>query len=131
MTLKFITAPDAAPAGGHYSHAVSANGFTFVSGILPVVAAADGHVLQPISKQMESVLTNATAILIASGHTREHVVKTTIYVVDIANWSEIDALYAAFFGSHRPARAVVPVPTLHHGYSVEMELTLADDRTGR
>ena len=126
MTIKFINAPDAAPAGGHYSHAVSANGFTFVSGILPVVAGAQGHTILPIANQMESVLANALAILTEAGYTREQVVKTTIYVVDIANWPEIDSLYAAFFGSHRPARAVVPVPALHHGYSVEMELMLVE-----
>ena len=126
MTIRFINAPDAAEAGGHYSHAVGANGFTFVSGILPVVARAEGHDILPIANQMESVLANALAILTEAGHTRAQVVKTTIYVVDIAHWPEIDSLYATFFGSHRPARAVVPVPALHHGYSVEIELMLVE-----
>jgi 2-iminobutanoate/2-iminopropanoate deaminase len=49
------------------------------------------------------------------------VVKTTVYVSDIESWSQVNAVYAEFFGRHRPARAVVPTRELHYGFQVEVE----------
>jgi enamine deaminase RidA (YjgF/YER057c/UK114 family) len=51
------------------------------------------------------------------------VVQCTAYIVGVANWPEFNRLYAERFGDHRPARAVVPVPELHHGFLVELQMT--------
>jgi enamine deaminase RidA (YjgF/YER057c/UK114 family) len=50
------------------------------------------------------------------------VVQCTAYIVDVRNWPEFNRVYADFFGGHRPARAVVPVPELHHGFLVELQM---------
>lgn len=121
IMIKTIHAPDAAPPGGHYAHATHAAGLVFVSGVLPV--ARDGTVLNgALADQVAAVLANIEAVLTAAGCERGDVAKATIYVTDIAAWPEVDHAWAQFFGAHRPARAVVPVPTLHHGCALEVEL---------
>jgi 2-iminobutanoate/2-iminopropanoate deaminase len=123
-----VYAEDAAPPGGHYSHAVRANGFVFVSGVLPVPATGLEKTLGSFDEQIEAVFANLDAVLRAAGCERSDVAKVTVYVVGIEHWPAFDAQYAAFFGDVRPARAVVPVPELHHGFSVEVELTAIDSR---
>jgi enamine deaminase RidA (YjgF/YER057c/UK114 family) len=66
-------------------------------------------------------LDNVLAILKAAGGSPQDLVKVTVYVAGVNHWPEFDRLYAAALGEHRPARAVVPVPELHHGYLVEIE----------
>jgi 2-iminobutanoate/2-iminopropanoate deaminase len=123
-----IHAEDAAPPGGHYSHAVRANGFVFISGVLPVPATGLKEALSSFDEQTEIVFENLDAILRAAGCERSDVAKVTVYVVGVEHWPTFDARYATFFGNARPARAVVPVPELHHGFSVEVELTAIDIR---
>ena len=110
----------AAP-GGHYSHAVSGNGFVFVSGQLPI--AADGSKLNdaPFEQQAQQVLDNITAALTGAGSAIERLVQVRVYVTDIASWPAFNAIYAKWIGSSRPARAVVPVPELHYGFKIEIE----------
>jgi 2-iminobutanoate/2-iminopropanoate deaminase len=66
-----------------------------------------------------------SAILEAAGSRRDLVLKTTVYVSDITLWGRVNAVYAAFFGEHRPARAVVPTRELHYGLLVEVEAVAA------
>lgn len=110
----------AAP-GGHYSHAVAANGFVFVSGQLPI--APDGSKLNnaPFDTQAQQVLDNVAAALTAAGSTISRLVQVRVYVTDIQSWPAFNTLYAAWAGSARPARAVVPVPELHFGFKIEVE----------
>jgi 2-iminobutanoate/2-iminopropanoate deaminase len=110
----------AAP-GGHYSHAVAAGGFVFVSGQLPI--APDGKRLNeaPFEQQAQQVLDNVAAALTAAGSSVANLVQVRVYVTDIALWPAFNTLYAAWAGSARPARAVVPVPELHHGFKIEVE----------
>ncbi|CDF95101.1 Translation initiation inhibitor [Pseudomonas sp. SHC52] len=61
------------------------------------------------------------AILDAAGCTTSDLVKVTVYVAGVKHWPAFDKIYAETMGNHRPARAVVPVPELHHGYLVEIE----------
>jgi 2-iminobutanoate/2-iminopropanoate deaminase len=107
--------------GGHYSHAVSGNGFVFVSGQLPI--AADGSKLNdaPFEQQAQQVLDNITAALTGAGSAIERLVQVRVYVTDIACWPAFNAIYAKWIGSSRPARAVVPVPELHYGFKIEIE----------
>jgi 2-iminobutanoate/2-iminopropanoate deaminase len=110
----------AAP-GGHYSHAVTANGFVFISGQLPI--APDGSRLAdaPFERQAEQTLHNVAAALTAAGSALDRLVQVRVYVTDIKSWPAFNAIYAKWIGSSRPARAVVPVPELHYGFKIEVE----------
>ena len=113
--------PGMAAPGGHYTHAVSGNGFVFVSGQLPI--AADGSKLNdaPFERQAQQVLGNVAAALAGAGSAIERLVQVRVYVTDIASWPAFNAIYAKWIGSSRPARAVVPVPELHYGFMIEIE----------
>lgn len=113
--------PAMAAPGGHYSHAVAAGGFVFVSGQLPI--APDGTKLIDASfeQQAQRVLDNVAQALEAFGSSTQRLVQVRVYVTDIADWPIFDALYAGWIGSTRPARCVVPVPTLHYGFKIEAE----------
>ncbi|MET0469235.1 MAG: RidA family protein [Xanthobacteraceae bacterium] len=110
----------AAP-GGHYSHAISANGFVFISGQLPI--APDGSKLNeaPFEQQAQQVLDNVAHALKAAGSSVACLTQVRVYVTDIESWPAFNTLYAAWAGSARPARAVVPVPKLHYGFKIEVE----------
>jgi len=117
-----LMSPDtmAAP-GGHYSHAVKANGFVFIAGQLPI--ARDGTKLMdvPFEQQAQQALDNIAAALKAAGSAIDRLVQVRVYVTDIASWPAFNALYATWIGPSRPARAVVPVPQLHYGFKIEIE----------
>ena len=114
--------PDAmARPGGHYSHAVVAGGMVYVAGQLPI--APDGRKLNdaPFEAQAAQTLANVAAALNAAGSGIAHLVQVRVYLVDIDDWPAFNSLYAAWAGATRPARAVVPVPRLHHGFRIEIE----------
>ena len=67
------------------------------------------------------MLDNLFAVLAAAGSSPDRVLKVTVYVAGIAYWPAFNRLYAEAFGDAKPARCVVPVPELHHGYLVEVE----------
>lgn len=112
-----------APPGGHYSHAVRAGGFVFISGQLPI--APDGRKLQDadFEAQTTQVLANVSAALESAGSSVDRLVQVRVYITDIELWPAFNALYATWAGDARPARAVVPVPQLHYGFKVEVEAT--------
>jgi reactive intermediate/imine deaminase len=114
---------DLARPGGHYSHAVSAGGFVFVAGQLPV--APDGRKLngEPFEAQARQVLANVAAALRGAGSSIDKLVQVRVYITDIELWPEFNVVYAEWAGESRPARAVVPVPQLHYGFLVEVEAT--------
>ena len=115
------TPADMAEPGGHYSHAVSAGGFVFVAGQLPV--QADGARLNqaPFEAQARQVLANVAAALRGAGSSIDKLVQVRVYITDIALWPAFNTLYAQWAGAARPARAVVPVPQLHYGFLIEVE----------
>lgn len=119
--IAFTDPVDLAKPGGHYSHAVSAQGLVFVSGQLPI--APDGTKLNdaPFEQQAQQVLDNVARALIAAGSAVDRLVQVRVYVTEIESWPAFNALYAAWAGSARPARAVVPVPNLHYGFKIEIE----------
>ena len=110
----------AAP-GGHYSHAVAAGGFVFVSGQLPI--APDGTKLNesPFEEQARQVLDNVAQALQGAGSSIARLTQVRVYVTDIGEWPAFNALYAKWAGNARPARCVVPVPQLHYGFKIEVE----------
>ena len=116
-----ITPASLAPPGGHYSHAVVANGMVFVSGQLPIDASGKKLVDATFEDQARQVLANVAGALEAAGSGVSSLVQVRVYVTDIAHWPAFNAIYAAWAGASRPARAVVPVPMLHHGLLIEIE----------
>lgn len=119
--IERIAVPGYAPPAGHYSPAVAWRDLVFVSGQLPVRPDGTHTSDQPFEAQARQVLANLFAALAAAGSSPERVLKVTVYVAGIAHWPEFNRLYAEAFGDAKPARAVVPVPELHHGYLVEVE----------
>lgn len=123
--MEPISTPNAPTPAGHYSQAVVHGGLVFVSGQLPTVPETGERLTGGIELQTRRALQNVAAILEAAGSGIEHVLKTTVYVSDMALWGGVNTAYAEFFGDHRPARAVVPTRDLHHGVLVEIEAIAA------
>jgi 2-iminobutanoate/2-iminopropanoate deaminase len=119
--ITLTNPPTMAKPGGHYSHAVSANGLVYVSGQLPI--APDGSKLNEASfdQQAKQVLDNVALALWGAGSDVSRLLQVRVYVTDIESWPAFNALYAAWAGDARPARAVVPVPQLHYGFKIEVE----------
>ena len=119
--MRLIQAAGLPAPAGHYSQAVEANGMVYLSGVLPQQGVVDPNV-DTFQDQCESVFGQCEKILGAAGCGFADVVQCTVYIVGIGHWPEFNATYARVFGAHKPARAVVPVPELHFGYSVEVQM---------
>jgi reactive intermediate/imine deaminase len=118
---RMVTADSLAAPGGHYSHAVVAGGLVFVSGQLPITPLGVKLADSPFAEQARQVLANVTAALVAAGSGIDRLVQVRAYVTEIADWPEFNLLYSEWAGGARPARAVVPVPALRHGFNIEVE----------
>jgi 2-iminobutanoate/2-iminopropanoate deaminase len=123
--MRTVATAAAPAARGHYSQALVHAGVVYVAGQLPVVPGDPERRLEGFEAQARQVLDNVIAILEAAGSGAESVLKATVYIADVAHWAAFNALYAERFGAHRPARTVVPVAALHHGYLVEMDAIAA------
>jgi reactive intermediate/imine deaminase len=121
QVVEYIHTDKAPAPGGHYSQATAYGDLVFVSGQLPVTAdpAAD------FATQAKSALASLMSILGAAHCGPEQVLRVTVYIVGVENWPKLNAVYAEVFGQAKPARSVVPVPELHHGYLVEIEAVAA------
>jgi reactive intermediate/imine deaminase len=116
----------AAPApGGHYAQAVLHRDTLYVSGQLGVTRETPDAGKVSIADQVTFALRNIEAIGRVVGAQVDDIVRCTVYVADIAQWDEVDRAYAAFFGTHRPARSVVPCGPLHFGALIEIEAVVA------
>jgi len=123
--LTFITSKQVSAPAGHYSQAVIHNSTVYVSGLLPVRI---GEAINPgmlFDEQVEVVFNNLKYILQEAGSSLDQVIKVTVYISDIGLWPAFNQLYANIFGEHKPARVVVPVPELHHGFTLEVEVIAA------
>ena len=123
--MKVISTQNAPEPAGHYSQAIVHHNIVYVSGQLPIDPKTGEKRTGPIEEQTEQVLKNLSEILKAAGSNLNQVIKTTVYLSDIELWSRVDAVYARFFGEHRPARAVVPTRNLHFGFQIEIEAIAA------
>lgn len=133
MSLSKITtfnAPGARAPVGHYSHVAAAGGLAFAAVHLPSDGCAQGDALPCVGAQLDSALDGLEASLASAGATLGTVLRTTIYLVDIADWAEANRAYGARFGAHRPARGVICVAALRHGWSVAIDAVAAIGRTG-
>ncbi|MBX3274499.1 MAG: Rid family detoxifying hydrolase [Sandaracinaceae bacterium] len=123
--MRTVETPDAPRPAGHYAQAIAHGGMVYVAGQLPIDPADPGAPHGDVEAQTERALRNVQAILRAAGSDLDRLLSVTVYVTDIALWPRVNAAYARVLGAHRPARAVVPVPTLHHGYLVEIQAVAA------
>lgn len=121
MDIRKIETVKAPIPAGHYSQAVVAGGFVFISGQIPVVPVTREKVTGSIEEQTLQVLKNIVAIAEASGSATDKIVKMTIYISDMEYWPLVNSVFADFFGDHKPARAIVPVKDLHYGFKVEAD----------
>lgn len=110
---------------GPYSQAIKAGGFLFLSGQIPIDPKTNEVCLfeGDVERQTELVLKNIDAILASQNLGPDAVVKTTIFLKDLSQFSKVNAVYARFFGSHTPARSTVEVSNLPKGATVEIEIT--------
>lgn len=126
MTDRTAVQASQAPAAiGPYSPAVKAGSLIFLSGQIPLVPDTGQLVDGDITAQTEQVMRNLSALLEAAGASFAHVVKTTIYLVDLADFSAVNAAYGRFVGSPAPARATVQVAALPRGARVEIDAIAA------
>jgi 2-iminobutanoate/2-iminopropanoate deaminase len=117
-----ITSTDKAPAAvGPYSQAVSANGFVFAAGQVGLDPDTGKLVAEDVASQTRRALENIKAVLEASSSCLHHVVKTTVYLADIADYGAMNEIYAEFFAQKPPARAAFQVAALPLGARVEIE----------
>lgn len=119
--MKFHKIEGAKPSVGHYSTAVESNNMLFISGQVPVNQMTGEIVEGDFKVQFLQVLNNLRNVLNSSGLDLENVVKMNVYITDSTKWTEANGIYKEFFGDHKPARTILPVPPLHKGYLVEVD----------
>lgn len=116
-----IGTPHAPEAIGPYSQAVVVEGWVFCSGQIPLDPATMELVDGDVAAQTERVLENLSAVLEAAGSSLARVVKTTVFLADMADFQAMNAVYQARFGDHKPARATVQAAGLPRNVAVEIE----------
>src|SRR5687767_11624067 len=122
MSLKIIQTPDAPAAIGPYSQAVIAGGFLFTAGQIALDPQSGQVVDGGIVEQTERVMTNLAAVLKEAGTDWSSVVKTTVYLNDMADFREMNEVYGRWLGEARPARSTVQAAGLPRGVLVEIDV---------
>jgi 2-iminobutanoate/2-iminopropanoate deaminase len=119
---KVISTVKAPAAIGPYSQAIKVGNLVFTSGQIPIDPATGNFVEGGIKEQTRQSLSNVKAILEEAGLTMANVVKTTVFMADMADFADMNAVYAEFFAEPYPARSAVAVKTLPKGALVEIEV---------
>ena len=120
MPRQEVSAPGAPAAIGPYSQAIAIDGFIFCSGQLGMDPAT-GQLVEGIANQAERAMVNLEAVLAAAGASLADVVKTTIFLSDLANFSTVNDIYSKHVIAPAPARSTVQVAALPRGALVEIE----------
>ena len=124
MDIKNISTAAAPAAIGPYSQAIAAGDFLYLSGQLGVNPAT-GNLEEGVEAQAERAIANMKAILVEAGTDIGHVVKTTVFLKDMADFAAVNAIYAKHFLQPYPARSCVQVAALPKGGLVEIEAVVA------
>ncbi len=119
--MELITATNAPEAIGPYSHAVRSGPLLFTSGQIPLNPETGILVNDNIKEQAQQVLINLRNVLQAAGLGMSNVVKTTVFLKDMAEFPILNEIYAEHFGEHAPARSTIQVAALPLGCRVEIE----------
>jgi 2-iminobutanoate/2-iminopropanoate deaminase len=125
MPSKKISTDKAPSAIGPYSQAVIVNGFVFTAGQIPLDPATGKMIEGGIVEQTDRVMQNLQAVLQSAGVTWQDVVKTTVYLHDLANFPTVNEVYGKWLGDARPARSTVQVTALPRGAMVEIDAIAA------
>ena len=126
---KIISTNEAPAAVGPYSQAVRAGSMVFCAGQIPLDPKSGQIVSQDVAEQTRRVLDNLTAVLKSERLTLSDVVKTTVFVTDLADFQTINEIYAKYFSAQPPARSTVQVAALPKAARVEIEaIAVADDQ---
>ena len=120
--MKAISTKKAPAAIGPYSQAIRVGNLVYTSGQIPIDPATGAFVEGGIREQTRQSLTNVRAILAEAGLAMSDVVKTTVFMADMNDFAEMNAVYAEFFAEPYPARSAVAVKTLPKGALVEIEV---------
>ena len=120
--MQIINSDKAPEAVGPYSHAVRVGNLLYTSGQIPLDPDTKALVSDDIREQTEQVLKNLTAVLDCEDLLLQHVVKTTIFLTDLADFQIVNGIYAQAFGEHKPARSTVQVAALPLGSKIEIEV---------
>ena len=119
--MKLINDPNSPAAIGPYSHAVISGNMLFTSGQISINPLTSSLVEDEIKTQTDQVFNNILSILESQGLSLENVVKTTVFLKDMNEFKDFNAVYEQRFGSHKPARSTIEVASLPLGSRVEIE----------
>jgi len=126
--MKTIISTERAPkAIGPYSQAVVSKGWAFLSGQIPLDPVTNQIITGDIAAQTERVLENLKSVLEAAGSSLDRVVKTTVYLKDMGEFTEMNEVYGRYFASNAPARATVEAARLPRDVSVEIDCIASVD----
>lgn len=121
MKKQCIFAPRAPAAAGPYSHAVTAGNLVFVSGQAALAPDGSGRRTATFEQEVRQTLENLKAILEDAGSGVEHVVKTTVYLADLNDFAEMNAIYKEYFASDFPARTTIQAARLPLDFQIEVD----------
>jgi 2-iminobutanoate/2-iminopropanoate deaminase len=122
MTLETVSTPAAPEAIGPYSQAIIAGELVFTAGQIALDPATMEVVPGGVAEQTERVMRNLAAVLAAAGTDLSRVVKTTVFLADMADFAAMNEAYGRAFGTHRPARSTVAAAGLPRNVRVEIEV---------
>jgi 2-iminobutanoate/2-iminopropanoate deaminase len=120
-TINTVATEHAPKAIGPYSQAIVADGTVYTAGQVALDPQSGALVGTTVGEQTEQVLKNLTAVLTAAGSSLGQVVKTTVFLADMADFAAMNEVYARHFGGHRPARSTVQAAGLPKGARVEID----------
>lgn len=120
--MDYVATPNAPAAIGPYSQAVKANGLVFTSGQIALDPASGNLIDSSFEDQVHRVFRNLEAVLKEAGSGFDKVLRATVYVTDLGNFAALNAIYAQYFGDHKPARTTIQAAALPKGGAVEIDL---------
>ena len=120
--IQVIHSDDAPKAVGPYSQAMIHGGVLYTSGQIGLIPEKGELVDDSVELQAEQVMRNLSAVLNAAGASISDIIKANIYLIDMVDFPKVNAIYAAWLGEHRPARATVAVAQLPLGAKIEIDL---------
>jgi len=122
---KVIATSEAPKAVGPYSQAVAVGNFLFCAGQIPLDPATGELIEGDVTTQTDRVLQNVAGVLRANGMTFANVVKSTVFMVDLGKFADMNAVYSKYFSEPFPARSTIQVAALPKGSQVEIEVIAA------
>jgi 2-iminobutanoate/2-iminopropanoate deaminase len=125
LPKKIVMTSDAPKPIGPYSQAVISGGLLFASGQIPLDPATGDVISGDVAAQTERVMKNLIAVLKEAKMSPENVVKTTVYLADIADFPQMNEVYARYLGKEAPARSTLQAAALPRGVKVEIDLVAA------